>query len=72
MDATPDMVASSCLGKVAFISYTIALLGISRRTKGLVMPYHCTVCKQWHVGSTELQRGRKLQRKIYYKKRERS
>lgn len=72
MEPTPSLIAASCTGKAVFANRSLALVGISKRNRGLVQPYHCKVCHQWHVGSNTHNRGRQLQRKKTIQKREKS
>jgi hypothetical protein len=42
----------SCIGKVAFDSFTLAVGVLKRtaRTRRSRQPYHCINCGKWHLG----------------------
>lgn len=61
MSANPAYIASSCSGKVAFASFTLANAVVTRnrdKYREGRTSYHCQHCQQWHIGSDNGQRAR--------------
>lgn len=70
IEITVNRIMSGCHGKFAFDSMTAALASFcKKKDKHGIEAYHCEVCKKYHVGSTKLSRGRKLQRQYLNEKR---
>lgn len=62
---------TECKGKAQFHSREAAIASISRRLRGKVHPYHCDICRGWHIGnSTHVFRKKKAFRRILTKRRE--
>lgn len=57
---------SSCQGKSRFETRGDALATIRRNLRDVCSPYHCTVCKGWHVGSHEVSRKKHKAMKANY------
>lgn len=55
----------ACITKEAYPTYELASRIAKRPSKngyGLKRVYHCEVCKRYHIGHTDVERGRALRR----------
>ncbi len=57
----PQDPVSGCEGKKAFISYdaAAAVVGRPHKIKGKRQAYHCSICRQWHIGRPNRPKGRR-------------
>ncbi len=53
-----DGLVAACMGKKSFPTPADARRAIRPRLKGLVEPYRCRWCGQWHNGSARRDRKR--------------
>lgn len=69
MVITENLILSACAGKVVFETHGHAQKAMRKNERGYT-PYHCKVCGKWHLGGNINGRWRKLQRKLFNKKKE--